>query len=106
MMRFLTLIRAVAVTFLAMPLAHAQQPAASAGPGRITCKTATMCEVGIGTPVKLKFQINVEALPAEDKDRLSKQCGSSGKTACIVTVQGTEMGDPMKIKAAKITWYN
>ena len=88
-----------------MPLAHAQQPAASAGPGRITCKTATMCEVGIGTPVKLKFQVNVEALSAEDKDRLSKQCKPSGKTPCIVTVQGTEMGDPMKIKAAKITWY-
>jgi hypothetical protein len=105
-MRFLSLTGVMTVALLAMPRADAQQPAASAGPGRITCKTATMCEVGIGTPVKLKFQVNVEALSPEDKDRLDKQCKPSGKTACIVTVQGAEMGDPMKIKAAKITWYN
>ena len=97
-----------AALLLASPLAYAQQPspAATAGPGRITCKTATACEVGIGTPVKMKFQVNVEALPTADKDRLAKDCKPNGKTPCIVTVTGTEMGDPMKVKAAKISWFN
>jgi hypothetical protein len=106
-MRLFTLASAAAL-LLATPLAHAQQPGptTSAGPGRITCKAATTCEVGIGTPVKMKFQVNVEALPAADKDRLTKDCKRNGKTPCIVTVQGTEMGDPMKVKAAKITWFN
>jgi hypothetical protein len=99
---------AMTVGLLAFPLAHAQQPgpATSAGPGRITCKTATTCEVGIGTPATLRFLVNVEGLPSEDKDRLGKQCKPSGKAMCIVTVQGTEMGDPMKVRATKITWYN
>lgn len=107
-MRLFTLAGAVAALILAAPLAHAQNPgpATSVGPGRITCKTVTMCVLGVGTPAALKFQINVEALPAEDKDRLNKQCKLNGKTPCIVTVQGTEMGDAMKVKAAKITWYN
>ena len=76
------------------------------GPGRIICKSAPTCVVGIGTPATLKFLVNVEALPAEDKDRLTRQCKPTGKAMCIVTVQGTEMGDPMKIKATKITWHN
>jgi hypothetical protein len=107
-MRFLSLAYAATAVLLATSMAQAQQlgPATSAGPGRITCKTATMCELGIGTPAKLKFQINVEALSTEDKHRLGGQCAANGKTPCIVTVQGAEMGDPMKIKAAKITWYN
>ncbi len=102
------IILAGAVLLLASPLARSQQtgPSTSAGPGRITCKSATLCELGIGTPAALKFQINVDALPAEDKDRLNKQCKPDGKTPCIVTVQGTEMGDPMKVRAAKISWYN
>lgn len=113
-MRLFTRAGVAAVFLLVVPLARAQTtgpamtpgPATSAGPGRITCKTATLCEVGIGTPAALKFQVNVADLPAADKDRLGKQCKSNGKTPCIVTVQGTEMGDPMKLKAAKITWYN
>jgi hypothetical protein len=107
-MRLFTL-GAAAMLLLAPQLARAQTApgtTVSAGPGRITCKTATICEVGIGTPVSLKFQVNVQALPVEDKDRLSKQCKPGGKTPCIVTVVGAEMGDPMKVKAAKITWYN
>jgi len=97
-----------AALLMATLLAHAQQPGptATAGPGRITCKTAATCEVGIGTPVKMKFQVNVEALPAADKDRLSKDCKPGGKAPCIATVQGAEMGDPMKVKAATIKWYN
>ncbi len=104
-MRLFTM--AGALILAATPI-HAEQPgpATSAGPGRIICKTAAKCELGIGTPPALKFQINAEALPDDDKARLSKQCAPSGKTPCVVTVQGTEMGDPMKVKAAKITWYN
>jgi len=87
--------------------AHAQTPgpAASAGPGRITCQTAKACVLGIGDPAKIKYQINPEALPDTDKQRLA-QCKPGGKTPCVATVQGTEMGDSLKVKAAKITWYN
>jgi hypothetical protein len=112
-MRLFTLAGVAVALILAVPQVQVQVqaqttpgPATSAGAGRITCKTATLCEVGIGTPVSLKFQVNVEALPDADKDRLRKQCRPNGKTPCIVTVQGTEMGDPMKLKATKITWYN
>jgi hypothetical protein len=107
-MNVLSWATAVTVVLLTIPLARAQQtgPATSAGPGRITCKSATTCEVGIGTPAKLKFLVNIGSLPAEDKDRLSRQCKPTGSAMCIVTIQGTEMGDPMKVKAAKITWYN
>ena len=107
-MRLFILIGAVAamLSATASPHAEATGPATSAGPGRITCKTAKLCEIGIGTPAALKFQVDVEALPAADQDRLTKQCKPNGKTPCIATVQGTEMGDPMKVKAAKITWYN
>jgi len=45
------------------------------------------------------------ALPAEDQTRLSKQCTPKA-SPCVATVDGTEMGDPLKIKAAKIKWYN
>jgi hypothetical protein len=98
---------AIALCF-AGAAAHAQSPApsASAGPGRITCKTAAICQLGIGDPAKIKYRIDIEALPAEDKARLGKQCAPNGKTPCVVTVQGSEMGDALKVKAAKITWYN
>ena len=86
--------------------AHARQPATASGPGRITRETATMCEVGIGAPVNLKFQVSVEALAGEDKERLSRRCKLSREMPRIVTVRGDEMDDPMTIKAAEITLYN
>jgi hypothetical protein len=85
--------------------AMAADPLTSAGPGRIVCKSATACELGIGTPAKLRYRINVTALPAADQDRLVKQC-TARAAPCVATVEGTEMGDPIKIKAARITWYN
>ena len=96
------------IVLLTIAPAQAQQPGptTSAGPGRITCKTGAWCEIGIGTPAALKFQVNVEGLPAEDKDRLNKQCKPGGKAICVVTVRGTEMGDPMKVTATAINWYN
>ena len=107
-MRPMTLTCALAGLVLAGSSTLAQQPApaASAGPGLIVCKTAKACELGIGNPAKLKYQIDVEALPPPDKDRLGKQCKPEGKTPCVATVDGTEIGDPMKIKAARIKWYN
>ena len=107
-MRLTCLTGAAMTVLLFSPLAFAQAPgpATSAGPGRVVCKTAKLCELGIGEPAKLKYQINVEALPEADKERLTKQCKSDGKTPCVATVDGTEMGDPVKIKAVKIKWYN
>ena len=81
-------------------------PAASAGPGRIVCKTKDSCELGLGVPAKIKYIIDIQALPAEDKDRLTKQCKPAGKTPCIATVKGTEMADPVKIKGVSIKFHN
>jgi hypothetical protein len=70
-MRFHTWAGAIAALLLMAPPAHARNPgpATSTGPGRIMCKTAALCDVGIGTPAALKFQIDVADLPAADKDR-------------------------------------
>jgi hypothetical protein len=95
-MRLITLADAL---ILVVAPAHAQ----TSGPRRYW---AAHREIGIGTPATLKFQVNVEALPDADRDRLSKQCKPADKTLCIVTVLGTEMDDPMMVKAAKIRWYD
>jgi hypothetical protein len=107
-MRVLTLASATIALVAATPAAQSQTagPATSAGPGRVICKTATLCQLGIGDPATIKYQINIQDLPAVDKDRLSKQCKPTGKTPCVATITGTEMNDPLKVKAAKITWYN
>lgn len=107
-MRLIPLAGVAASLLFAAQFADAQStgPAVSAGPGKITCKSATTCQVRIGDPASIKYQIDITALPAEDKDRLGKQCKAAGKTPCVVTVTGTEMGDPLKVKAAAIKWYN
>ena len=79
-------------------------PATSAGPGRIICKVVSFCQLGIGVPAHLRYRIDGSALPDADKARL-KQCSVTAMP-CVVAVSGTEMGDLMKVKAAKITWYN
>lgn len=96
---------------LVLPASMAQAvetpgPATSAGPGRAIRTNATTCELGVGSPAKLKYRIDVTALPAGDNDRLSKQCGPKGENPRIVTFDGNEMSDPVKIEAAKIKWYN
>jgi hypothetical protein len=89
--------------------AWAQAPAAgtpaptSVGPGRIICHNATACDLGIGSPVSLKYKIDPSALPAADKDRLTKQCTAKG-TPCVATVTGTE--GKAGVKAASIKFYN
>ena len=111
-----------AILLLAAPMAWAQQkpaakpasapapaapgPATSAGPGRITCTPTKTCTLGIGSPAKLFYTINVDALPGEDRERLAKGCGPKGTIPCIVTISGTEMGDPIKLKAGTIKWHN
>jgi hypothetical protein len=78
-MRLFTLASTAAGLFLVSALAHARQPGPTtcAGPGRITCKITTTCEVGIGAPVTLKFQVGIEALPVAGKD-----CMPNGETLC------------------------
>jgi hypothetical protein len=85
--------------------ARAQVPPAttSVGPGKVFCRSASACELDIGTPVSLKYQIDPAALPAADKDRLTKQCKITG-TPCVATVTGTET--KAGVKAASIKFYN
>jgi hypothetical protein len=104
-MRLFTLAGAVTLLALSSHLSHAR-PATPAGPGRIIRENAASCVLGIGTPATLKFQVDTSTLPGADKDRLGQQCESSRETPCVVTVQGNEMGDPMKVKTASINWYN
>jgi hypothetical protein len=89
---------------LALPAWAADAPATSAGPGRIVCHSATSCTVSIGTAAAMHYHIDATALPKSDKDRL-KTCTAKAKP-CVATVDGTEMNDPLKIKASKITFYN
>jgi hypothetical protein len=84
-------------------LAQPPTAAASYGPGRITCHSATSCELGIGTPASLKYRVDPSALPEADKSRLTKQCTAKG-TPCIATVTGTEARNV--VKAAGIKFHN
>jgi len=73
------------------------------GPGRIICHNASACELSIGAPATLKYKIDPAALPAADKDRLTKQCIAKG-TPCVVTVTGSET--KTGVKAVSIKFYN
>jgi len=96
---------AVAVASLASASAGAQpQPApTNAGPGRITCRSATSCELDVGSPASLKYKVDPSGLPAADKDRLTKQCTAKA-APCVATVTGTE--STAGVKAASIKFYN
>jgi hypothetical protein len=83
--------------------AWAQPSATSVGPGRITCRGATACELDIGTPPSLKYKIDPSGLAAADKDRLARQCTAKG-APCIATVTGSETHSG--VKAASIKFYN
>lgn len=87
----------------ASALAQATTAAASYGPGRITCRSATSCELGVGAPASLKYRIDPSALPETDKSRLTKQCTAKA-TPCVATVTGAEVKDV--VKAASIKFYN
>lgn len=75
--------------------------ARSVGPGRIVCN-ASFCELGSGAHPTQRFRIDVSALPEAEIRRLRKCTGVS--KPCIVSVEGTQQGDPMKIMADSIEW--
>ncbi len=75
-----------AVTAPGVTTGWAQPPTATTnvGPGRIICRGATSCELGIRTPASLKYRIDPTALAAADKDRLIKRY-TARDTPCVVT---------------------
>ncbi|HTI80919.1 MAG TPA: hypothetical protein VL614_10775 [Acetobacteraceae bacterium] len=83
--------------------AQAQPATTDVGPGRIFCRSATACELDIGTPASLKYKIDPAALEGADKDRLVKHCTVKG-APCVATVTGTDAKST--IKATKIKFYN
>jgi hypothetical protein len=79
------------------------QPAvpAAVGPGRIVCN-ASFCEMGSSARPKERIRVIVSNLLPEEIHRLRKCTGVA--KPCIVTIQGTQQGDAMKIMAASIRW--
>jgi len=99
--------KSIVVTMLLAGLGSATAMAQSAttdvGPGRIFCRSATACELDIGTPASLKYKIDPSALAEADKDRLVKSCTVKA-APCIATVTGTDA--KTVTKATKIKFYN
>jgi hypothetical protein len=84
--------------------ACAQRAAAtSIGPGRIVCN-AMFCELGIGNHPRQRYRVIASALPEAQTRRLQVCTGVS--KPCIVTVDGIEQGDKMKIMATRIAWQD
>jgi hypothetical protein len=79
------------------------QPAApeTVGPGRIFC-TAAFCEMGSGARPKERVRVIVSNLPQSEIRRLRKCTGVA--KPCIVTIDGTQQGDAMKVLASSIHW--
>ncbi|MGD0104802.1 MAG: hypothetical protein ABSC06_12275 [Rhodopila sp.] len=76
---------------------------AMVGPDRIVCN-ASFCEMGSGARPKERVRVIVSNLPQDEIRRLRKCTGVA--PPCIVTVKGTEQGDPMKIMASTIDWQD
>jgi hypothetical protein len=74
---------------------------ASIGPARIVCN-ASFCQMGSGARPKERFRVIVSDLPKEEIHRLRKCTGVA--KPCIVTIEGIERGDPMRIMASSIQW--
>jgi hypothetical protein len=92
------------IPLFAGPMAHAQRATpASIGPGRIVCN-ATFCELSVGEARKRRVRVIASRLPEVDTRRLRKCTGVS--TPCVVTVDGIEQGDPMKILATRVVWQD
>jgi hypothetical protein len=84
--------------------AGAQSPTgqpASIGPARIVCNAA-FCQMGSGARPKERFRVIVSDLPKEEIHRLRKCTGVA--KPCVVTIEGIEQGDPMRIMARGIHW--
>jgi hypothetical protein len=95
------LVAGCAALAVAVP-ANAQRAApATAGPGRIVCNAA-FCEMGSGARPKERVRIIVSNLSRDEIRRLRKCTGVA--KPCIVTIEGTQQGDAMKIMASNIQW--
>ena len=96
---------AVAVAVVASAATGYAQRAApvTVGPGRIFCNAA-FCEMGSGARPNERVRVIVSSLPQEEIHRLRKCTGVA--KPCIVTIQGTQQGDVMKIKADGIRWQD
>jgi hypothetical protein len=84
--------------------AQAQRAApATVGPARIICN-ASFCEMGSGARPQERVRVVVSNLPSDEIHRLRKCTGVA--KPCIVTIQGTQQGDAMKIMASSIQWQD
>jgi len=90
----------IATALAAAAQAQTAVPAA-VGPGRIVCN-ASFCEMGSSARPKERIRVIVSNLLPEEIHRLRKCTGVA--KPCIVTIQGTQQGDAMKIMAASIRW--
>lgn len=77
--------------------------ATTVGPDRIVCN-ASFCEMGSGARPKQRIRVIVSNLPHDEIRRLRKCTGVA--KPCIVTIDGTEQGSPMKIMASSINWQD
>lgn len=93
------------VIVAALPAFAQTPPTTAVGPGRITCSSASNCELTIGTPPSMRYKIDAGALPDNDKQRLIGACKPTGKP-CVATVQATDSGAGKPMKAASIKFYN
>jgi hypothetical protein len=85
-------------------MAEAQRAApATAGPARIICNAA-FCELGSAVRPKERIRVIVSNLPGDEIRRLRKCTGIA--KPCIVTVEGTQQGDQMKILASTLRWQD
>ncbi len=75
---------------------------ATVGPGRIVCN-ASFCELGSGARPKERVRVIISDLPREEVQRLRK-CTGVSKPPCVVTIDGTQQGSPLKIMAQNIRW--
>jgi hypothetical protein len=75
--------------------------AATVGPGRIVCNAA-FCEMGSGARPKERVRVIVSNLSYDEIRRLRKCTGVA--KPCIVTIEGSEQGGPMRIMADSIQW--
>jgi hypothetical protein len=71
------------------------------GPARIFCNAA-FCEMGRGAQPKERVRVIVSDLPQEEIHRLRKCTGVA--KPCIVTIEGTQQGGPMRVMASAIHW--
>jgi hypothetical protein len=83
---------------LAVP---AQASTTIVGPARIICNAA-FCEMGSGARPKERVRVIVSNLPHDEIRRLRKCTGVA--KPCVVRVDGSEQGGPMRILATAIHW--